>query len=152
MLTINLFRGFPTQILTLDLSFLTVFAPLDTKAVFGDGGLGLWKVTASIKGSFTGIWPCLAPWLAFGYWRFMHNINKYSWKPHTSQRQGQHFINKVKSQHCSSTWWSAVLPTSTMNDQHFTRWLSTRVSFWTGPSVYWPPSSGPVCRWQGRGG
>lgn len=34
MLTVNLSR-FPPQILTLDLSFLTIFAPLDTKAVFG---------------------------------------------------------------------------------------------------------------------
>lgn len=56
MLHINLFRGFLTQILTLDLSFITIFAPLATKAVFGDRGLisvlGFQKLNDIYEGHF----------------------------------------------------------------------------------------------------
>ena len=87
MSTINLFRGCLTQILGLDLYFLTIFPTLAAKAGSGDGGLGLRKVKDTYKdqchsdlvmsGTLAGLWLLVI---------HMLNTDNSSWKAYTSQR------------------------------------------------------------------
>lgn len=110
MLTINLFRRFPTQILTLDLPSSLSLPLWMLRLCLGDGGLGLWKVKDIYNGQFH--WDLALSGTLAGFCLLMihmHNKDNSGWKAHASQRQGRHFISKVKSRHHSSTWWSAAL-------------------------------------------
>lgn len=129
MLTINLFRSFPSKYWLWTFPSSLSLSNWMLRLCLGDGGLGLWKLKDIYKGQFH--WDLALSGILAGFCLFMihlHNKDNTGWKANTSQRQGQHSINKSKASIIpppGEVWCSCNCNES----QHFTRWLRKRDLF-----------------------